>query len=196
MATDLRLDRDHTAVLAMDLQLEMTPGISADQPDFLERVATVLTAARDAGVPVIYVVVRFREGYPEVSPRNRMFSGLKQSGRFQVGAPTAEIDPVVAPHAGEVIIAKHRIGALTGTDLQTVLRAGEITTLVLTGYATSGVVLSTARMAADLDYELVVVEDGCTDSDQAVHQFLIEKILSRQATIASASEVVEALSAG
>ena len=147
-------------------------------------------------MPVIYVVVRFREGYPEVSPRNRMFSGLKQSGRFQVGAPAAEIDPAVAPRAGEVVIAKHRIGALTGTDLQTVLRAGEITTLVLTGYATSGVVLSTARMAADLDYELVVVEDGCTDSDQAVHQFLIEKILSRQATIASASEVVEALSAG
>lgn len=195
MAAELRLDWDHTAVLAMDLQKEMTPGIATAQPDFLNRVSGVLNAARDSGLPVIYVVVRFREGYPEISPRNRMFSGLKQSGRFRIGTPAAEIDPAVSPHPGEVVITKHRIGPFAGTDLQTVLRARDITTLILTGYATSGVVLTTVRWAADLDYELVVVEDCCADGDQAVHEFLIEKILSRHATIVPAKQLVEALSA-
>ena len=178
----------------MDLQQEMTPGISEAQPDFLSRVAGVLNAARNSGVPVIYVVVRFRQGYPEVSPRNRMFSGVRQSGRFLIGGAATEIDPAVAPRPEDVVVTKHHVGAFAGTDLQTVLRAKEITTLVLMGYATSGVVLSTVRIAADLDYELVVVEDGCTDGDTAVHDFLMEKILSRQAQIVQADQLVNALS--
>ncbi len=194
MADELKLDWEHTAILAMDLQQEMTPGITAAQPDFLSRVAGVLDAARDSGIPVIYVVVRFREGYPEISPRNRMFSGLQQAGRFLIGGAATEIDPAVAPRPEDVVVTKHRVGAFAETDLQTVLRAKEITTLVLMGYATSGVVLSTVRIAADLDYELVVVEDGCTDGDPAVHDFLMEKILSRQALIVQADQLVKALS--
>jgi len=43
-----------------------------------------------------------------------------------------------------------------------------VTRLVLTGIATSGVVLSTLREAADRDYELTVLADGCADADQEV----------------------------
>jgi len=41
------------------------------------------------------------------------------------------------------------------------LRARGIETLILTGIATSGVVLSTLRHAADADYRLLVVGDCC-----------------------------------
>ena len=37
------------------------------------------------------------------------------------------------------------------------------------GHATSGVILSTVRLAADLDYHVIVVEDGCADRDPDVH---------------------------
>ena len=37
--------------------------------------------------------------------------------------------------------------------------------LVLTGVATSGVVLSTVREAWDQDYAITVLEDGCWDTD-------------------------------
>jgi nicotinamidase-related amidase len=64
-----------------------------------------------------------------------------------------------------------------------ILRAGGITHLVLAGIATSGVVLSTLRQAADLDYQLTVLSDGCLDADVEVHQVLTEKIFPRQAEV-------------
>ncbi|MGH7440727.1 MAG: cysteine hydrolase family protein [Polyangiaceae bacterium] len=54
-----------------------------------------------------------------------------------------------------------------GTDLDMILRANGIDTLVLGGIATSGVVLSTVRHAADADYRLVVVADFPTSGGSA-----------------------------
>jgi nicotinamidase-related amidase len=63
------------------------------------------------------------------------------------------------------------------------------------GHATSGVILSTVRLAADLDYHVIVVEDGCADRDPEVHQLLMAKVFPRQATVVSAAELVAALAA-
>jgi nicotinamidase-related amidase len=65
---------------------------------------------------------------------------------------------------------------------------------MLAGIATSGVVLSTVRHAADADYRLVVVEDCCADRDAEVHRVLTEKVFVRQATVVKADAVVVALS--
>jgi isochorismate hydrolase len=73
--------------------------------------------------------------------------------------------------------------AFTGSDLEVVLRAGGIDSLVLAGIATSGVVLSTLRQAADLDYRLTVLADGCLDADPEVHRVLLEKVFPRQADV-------------
>ena len=76
-----------------------------------------------------------------------------------------------------------------------ILRAHNIETLILMGHATSGVILSTVRLAADLDYHLIVVEDGCADRDPEVHKLLIEKVFPRQGSVVSAKEMVQALAA-
>jgi nicotinamidase-related amidase len=65
--------------------------------------------------------------------------------------------------------------------------------LIILGYATSGVVLSTVRYAADLDYRLIVVEDCCVDSDPEVHDFLTQRIFPRQADVVAAADVRRAL---
>jgi nicotinamidase-related amidase len=44
------------------------------------------------------------------------------------------------------------VSAFSGSDLDVLLRGLDADTLVLSGIATSGVVLSTLRQAADLDY--------------------------------------------
>jgi nicotinamidase-related amidase len=73
------------------------------------------------------------------------------------------------------------------------LRAGEIDTLVLTGVSTSGVVLSTIREAADRDFGLVVLADGCLDGDPEVHRVLTEKVFPRQADVITVEEWVAAI---
>jgi nicotinamidase-related amidase len=67
--------------------------------------------------------------------------------------------------------------------------------LILTGIATSGVVLSTVRQAADADYRLTVVGDCCLDSDAEVHSVLIGKVFPRQATVTTAEAMIAALAA-
>jgi nicotinamidase-related amidase len=85
------------------------------------------------------------------------------------------------------------VSAFAGTDLDMILRANGIETLVLAGIATSGVVLSTLRHAADADYKVVVAEDCCADRDPEVHRVLTEKVFPRQATIVKVEAVVGAL---
>jgi nicotinamidase-related amidase len=92
-------------------------------------------------------------------------------------------------------VGKHRVNALYATGLDLALRANDIRDLVILGYATSGVILSTVRYAADLDYNLYVVEDCCSDSDVDVHDFLINRILPRQADIVQSDDVIQALGA-
>ena len=88
------------------------------------------------------------------------------------------------------------MSAFAGTDLDLVLRANGIETLILTGIITSGVVLSTLSHAADADYTLLVVRDCCSDGDAEAHRVLLEKVFPRQATITTAAELAQAIGAG
>jgi nicotinamidase-related amidase len=180
------------ALLIMDVQQGIVERF-ADDGDYLERLAEAAAAARSAGLRVIYVTVGFRPGYPEISPRNKTFAAIAGTGRFAAGDPAARVHPAVAPQHGDVAVTKLRVSAFAGSDLDIVLRARGIDRLVLTGIATSGVVLSTVRHAADLDYELTVLADGCLDGDPEVHRVLTEKVFPRQAEVMTVGAWIEGL---
>jgi nicotinamidase-related amidase len=181
---------ENTALLVMDLQEGIVERV-ADGSSLLERVNGAISAARTAGIQVIYVKVDFRPGFPEVSPRNRAFSQVVGSGFL---GEKARVHPAVAPARGDVEVTKRRVSAFTGSDLEVVLRARDVTTLVLAGIATSGVVLSTLREAADKDYELFVLSDCCADGDPEVHRVLLEKVFPRQAEVIDSGSWAETLS--
>ena len=179
---------EHPALLVMDVQRGIVERFG-NNPGLLEHIGTAITAARSAAIPVIYVVVRFREGYPEISPRNRSFSTLRQAGRdLREANPAMEIHQAIAPQPGDIVVTKRRVSAFAGSDLDVVLRAQGIDSLILSGIATSGVVLSTLRYAADMDYRLSVLADCCADGDAEVHRVLLEKVFPRQATILNAAD--------
>jgi nicotinamidase-related amidase len=192
----ITLDKSKTALLMADFHADnMGQNPVVKERRTLERAKEVLDAARGAGVFVAYIVVNFRLGYPEVSDRNKSFSARKTSGQVPAADPVSLIHPMVLPQETEPIVVKHRVGALYGTDLEMILNAQGIDTLILMGHATSGVILSTVRYAADADYQLIVVEDGCADRDTEVHKMLMEKVFPRQATVVSSKDLVEALGA-
>jgi nicotinamidase-related amidase len=187
------IDRSRTAVLVMDFQTDILGMLGDAAAPLLDRAAAVVSAARAASLPVMYVVVGFRRGYPEVNPRNPSFGPVVQSGRFLTETPGSDVHSTLKPEATDAVIVKHRVSAFAGTDLDMILRAKSIDTLILLGIATSGVILSTVRHAADADYRLLVVNDGCADRDAEVHRVLMEKVLAKQATVVTCAEVIEAL---
>jgi len=190
----LTFDSARTAVLIMDYQNDIVGMLPENkQVPLLEKANSILKQSRQAGLRVIYVVVRFRDGYPEINLRNKLFAGLKESGRLREGTPGAEIHPRVAAQPGDVVVTKRRVGAFSTTDLEKILRANSIDTLVMFGIASSGVVLSTVRWAADMDYNLFVVSDACADIDEDVHRLLTEKVFPRQATMLTTEEFLNAI---
>jgi nicotinamidase-related amidase len=175
------------ALLIMDVQNGIVDRF--DAPDaYLDRVVATQERAEQAGLPVVLVRVAFAPGYPEVSPRNKSFSALAANRGMTLG------DPAVEPHGrllrgnGEVVVTKKRISAFAGSDLDLVLRARDVDHLVLGGIATSGVVLSTVRAAADRDYRLTVLEDLCLDADEEIHRVLTQKVFPRQAEVTAAAD--------
>ena len=193
---EINLNKETTMLLMADFA---TTGIGdnpiAQERHTLERAKEVLDAARTAGIFVGYCISHFRPGYPEVSDRDANRAARRDSGEVLPTDPAALIHDAVKPQEGEPVIAKHRTSAFSGSSFDMVLRSKNVETLIMMGHSTSGVILSTVRLAADLDYHLIVVEDGCADRDEEVHDVLMRKVFPRQGTVVSSGEMVEALAA-
>jgi nicotinamidase-related amidase len=188
-------DLSRAALLSMDLQSAIVSIYTRGQDDFIPRVATVFDAARSRGIKVIHAQVGFRRGLPEVSLRNPLLAAIKNSPQWQqmFQGSAGAIHPALAPQGDEIVITKHRVSAFAGTDLDMILRANEIATIILMGIATGGVVLSTLLHASDFDYRVLVVKDCCADLDAEVHNCMIGKIFPRVARVVSADELIAAL---
>ncbi|NNN01002.1 MAG: cysteine hydrolase [Acidimicrobiaceae bacterium] len=183
-----------SALLLMDVQNAIVDRFADSSTGLLERLARAARAARRAPMPVIHVRVAFRPGAPEISARNRSFAAL--TGNFDLDSTATQIHPALEPMDGDIVVVKKRVSAFSGSDLETILRSQGVTSLVLAGIATSGVVLSTLRQAADLDYDLTVLDDGCADADAEVHRVLTTKIFPRQAKVIDVAQWVEGIGAG
>jgi nicotinamidase-related amidase len=198
MVDKLDIDPRTSALLVLDVQQIIVEGSAgpaspAEKATLLERSARLIAASRSAAMRIIYVQNGFRAGYPEVHARNKAIETIREDHKFAPGAAGNEIHPAVAPRPDEVVVTKHRVSAFVGTDLELVLRANGIETLILIGIATSRVVLSTLRYAADADYRLLVAHDCCSDSDPEVHRVLVEKVFTRAAIVVTADEIISAL---
>ncbi|HEV2310293.1 MAG TPA: isochorismatase family cysteine hydrolase [Acidimicrobiia bacterium] len=178
------------ALLVMDVQQGIVERFAPRAEGLLDALERAIDAARQAWIPVVYVRIAFRPGAPEVSRRNRAFAAVAQASGFGDQDEATQIHARIAPQPGDVVVLKKRVSAFAGSDLDVVLRSLQVETLVLTGIATSGVVLSTLRQAADLDYGLAVLRDGCADGDDEVHRVLLDKVFARQATVLTVDEWV------
>eukprot|EP01136_Pigoraptor_vietnamica_P000860 Opistho-1_new@26700 len=187
-------DKKKVAVLACDFIPDILGGFpAADQTRLLGVAARVLNASRAAGAVTIYTRVAFREGYPEVSERNLMFTQLSQKGLLRDGTPGAAITREIAPSEGDLVLTKTRVGAFSTTNLRTILDAHDITDIVLFGISTSGVILTTVREAADMDYSITVLSDACADHTDEVHSVLMGQVFPKQATVLTADEWIKSL---
>lgn len=181
-----------TALLVMDIQAG-TIGRVEDSKTLVSMLKQAIAAARAARIPVIYVVVGFRKGFPEIGIGTaKTFAALRQGAFPGLEEPT--VDAAVAPEPGDIVVTKRRVSAFAGSDLETILRSHKIEHLVLTGISTSGVVLSTLREAADKDYRLSVLSDGCADMDPQVNTVLLTKVFPRQADVLTVGQWAAGLS--
>jgi nicotinamidase-related amidase len=190
------LDPRHTALLVMDYQVTVMNHFD-EQDGLLASMAEAIATVRGAGGQVAYVRVAFDDADLEAVPTTSMMAlTIATRGRdLHRDSPASVIHPGVGPEPGDIVVRKTRVGAFSTTDLHDQLQERGITTLVLAGISTSGVVLSTVRDAHDRDYRLLVLEDASADPQPGVHDFLIERIFPRQADIITVADLGGLLSA-
>jgi nicotinamidase-related amidase len=179
-------------LLLMDFQHGIVERIG--DPAVVDAADRAAKAARAAGIPVMFVRVAFRPGYPEAAASNASFGAISQMGDAMTqDHPATQVHASLEPSPDEPVIVKRRVSAFSGSDLDVLLRGASADALVLAGISTSGVVLSTVRQAADLDYRLTVLADACADPDPEVHRVLTEKVFPRQALVTTADEWIATL---
>ena len=173
---DLGLDAIRPAVLTIDLHRGHLDPVSATLPltaDASQRVVdanvSFLQQARAADIPVVHVVTSYRD--TEEASGNPFWRAIADTEatranvlRHQLpGSPGLELMPGVFAPRDRVVDTKKRYDCFVGTDLDFLLRAHGVNTLIVTGVNTNSCVLATTAAANVRDYAVIVVED-CVDS--------------------------------
>lgn len=141
-----------------------------------------IAKARAEGIPVGYVIVGWSEDYREWPANSPMFGAAREHQLLKLDTWSTQIHEAVEPRKEDYIIIKHRVSPFYGTNLEPILRAQNISRLVMSGVSTNYVMQSAVREAHDRGYEVVILEDACSALSEEEHQWAI-KGLSRMAEV-------------
>jgi nicotinamidase-related amidase len=198
MMADVMLNPQTTALLLQDLQNELIKGsrpvVPLSGPDLIANCERLLAKARAVGMPVIYVRVSRRPDLRD-APRPPFGQPPGAGGPPSLieGTEGAAIVAELAPRPEDVVVTKHTTSPFHTTDLGVYLRRFGITTLILTGYSTTGVVEGALRDARDQDYDCVVVRDGCAAATVQEHDACMDLVFPRMAWVATVDDVINAI---
>ena len=171
-----------------------TPGQVAKH-NCLEKTAAVLEASRKAGIPVIYVNIEYRPGFPELKkPTYPLIESIQERNAFLRGTWDAANPDELKPGPDDIIVINFDSSAFSHTDLDCILRAKGVKQLFLAGIATNWIVESTTRYGAELGYDVTVLEDCCQGFSDELHDFAIQNTLPYYASIMKSEEFIAALS--
>jgi nicotinamidase-related amidase len=179
-----------TALVLIDLQVGITalPTVHSSDKIFA-RCVRLADAFRARQKPVVATKVAFA---PDGGDLLKTRTAESQS----TDKPTPDYGtfrPELGLTARDLQIVKHGWNAFYGTALDLELRRRKITGIVLAGISTSIGVESTARAANERGYELTIVTDAVTDTDEGAHLNSLQAIFPRIAELATTDEILTSL---
>jgi len=156
------LDAKRTALIVVDMQRVFCDEDGAlyvpSTKSIIGNIARLAKQFREKQMPVIYLrhVVRgdgsdtgrFRDMYPnadEILAR---------------GTPGIEVIDALAPESGDIVVDKLFYSGFHNTDLDTILRARDVDTIVICGTVTNVCCETTIRDAAHREYKVIALHDA------------------------------------
>ncbi len=161
----------------------------------VEAMRTLLTSAREAGIPVVITEVRLRADGADAG----VF--FKKSGTlvaFCEGSPYGELIEGLEPTCAEMLVTKKYPSAFFGTTLNSHLTSLGVDTVLIAGLSTSGCVRATTLDAMQHGFVPIVVEDAVGDRDPAIHSsnlFDMQQKMAEVWPLARAREYLKTISA-
>jgi nicotinamidase-related amidase len=201
----LELDPDRAALLLVEMQNDIVHesnvgarGLGAvlaaevQRRGIVGKLVRLTASARARGVPVLYVNVCNKPGFPKPNARIYRIAGSKP--RLVEGTWGQQVHEALTP-APEDFVLERMVGVdgSYGTQLYPVLRMLKRTTLCLTGVSTNIAVEGIVRASVNRGFDVVVLEDCCASYPDEWHRFSIENIMPLLATVTSSAEVLAVL---
>jgi nicotinamidase-related amidase len=125
-------------------------------------IARLAERARKAGVPVVFVNDNFGRWRSDMQALVKFVSGPGSAGRPLVEA--------LQPEERDFVVLKSTLSGFYQTPLEAMLRQGDVTTVVMTGFLTGNCVLFTSVDAYMRDFKVVVPSDCALDLTREKHQ--------------------------
>jgi gluconolactonase len=202
----LKLDPSRCVLIVQDMQNDViieggafaesgSPGHAKEQ-NVVENVKNLADACRNAGIPVIHVHYIVEDGAPGLKLNAPLFQGVKDTNGLVRGSWGAAPADGLEPQEGDFVVEKMRMSAWQGTRLENLLRGLDRDTIIITGAWTNMSIEHTARTGADKGYYMVVAENGCSTMNADWHNAAINYALQNVSTVATCSEVLDAIGAG
>lgn len=154
----------------------------------INNVNAALSRAREKNYLVIHVKVAFSRNYLAAGDKSPIFVGAKNANALIDGTWGTQFHKDLNVKEDEIVVIKHRISAIYGTDLDVYLRANEIERILIAGVSTNMAVELTAREAHDRNYLVEIIEDACGSYNKEMHDFSI-KVLSKLAKITMSKDI-------
>ncbi|MCI4671150.1 MAG: cysteine hydrolase [Bacteroidia bacterium] len=187
----MTLDKS-TALLLIDIQQGFEDieywGGARNNEDAEEKAAKLLRAFRAKALPI------FHAKHNSTNPISPLVKGKKGN----------EIHELVLPRPGEIVYEKNVNSAFIGTQLEQDLKDNGIKKVLIAGLTTDHCISTSTRMAANLGFEVILVEDACATFDKVgsngkkfpaalMHEVEIAALKSEFADIFTTEQILEYL---
>ncbi|MEL7274472.1 MAG: cysteine hydrolase family protein [Pseudomonadota bacterium] len=149
--------KPNTALLLIDVQKGVNvfdhwggPTGRRNNPDAEDHMARLMSAFRQAGLPVMFTKHDSRE---EASP-------------LKLSLPTGAMIDGFDPQPGDVVVTKDVNSAFIGTDIELRLREHGVNRLVIAGFFTNFCVETSTRMAGNMGYDTYLAHQACATTNR------------------------------
>jgi ureidoacrylate peracid hydrolase len=194
-----RCDPKYAALLVVDVQNDfVSPEGSAGKRGedvsaamaIIPNLTSLIDEARRVGLTIVYIRTTHSEwtDTPSWIHRGSQRSGLTTC---REGTWGAEFYPGISPLPSERVVIKHRYSAFINTDLNTVLKAKNIQSVLVCGVATNVCVETTARDAYMYDYYVTMIEDCSAAYETKLHLGTLENMRRHFGLVAASEEIME-----
>ena len=174
-------------VLVVDFQHMYTRGRASTGLAAVEATARLIAAARRIGAPIYYTVVAYGDADQGKVLWTEKLPGLLDN---RIGTESVEVDPLITPRSGDMVIEKKAASSFLGTGLKADMDRRGIDTLVVAGTSTSGCVRASVVDGMGHNVRMIIARDCVSDRSQLLHELTLFDLGSKYADVTPLDEVL------